>query len=665
VATDISSALESSCQNSTTVLANQTIQQIIESLVNTGNSTISQAARSLTKDLMSEVQTSVGSTYNYILSATQNNVSSAVSLLFPPTNTNATTCDLDLFLQRQTMARYFESVDANAIGFAQGSFVQYSFCNPGGPESLISASSDDPSRSSCNSTKSTGYPNGTLVVCPSFQSFNGTHQLGKIAPCQVYAGFSVSRQIPYRDQLAVPLLLGPNVSALGVWSSPYVQNLNSTGYNSSGSSSDNIIGVSFSFPINLGCAFERYGCFQGAVWGSLTSRSLSAYARAGLDQLNLEYAATSFVQKGGTVPPSLASNISSALYVTDRRSEAILGGAYGDNFTYVPHAVMLPNATRIPIISQSFNYIIGQFGSLSNPALDYPQILFYQNDSLHPCELNTSAISTQFAASNSKTQIEPLEQASTAKFSTSCIIVLTARARSESIAPLFPTLRQADFLIVEALDAELFLTAFAQIYATILSVQKDLKQQNQARVAAGIATGVAIGVATILGGIFLASFISVIVTRPLNRITEAMRRLKNFEFRDPDLDAEKNVSRINDVARIEVTFLSLRDAIEVFARFVPSQVVRGIIAGNARSTELFVENRYVTIAFTDIKGFTSISERLPTRELIYFLTRYLTIMTHIVEAYQGTVTEILGDGLLILWNAPDVTERHEARAVAW
>jgi len=72
----------------------------------------------------------------------------------------------------------------------------------------------------------------------------------------------------------------------------------------------------------------------------------------------------------------------------------------------------------------------------------------------------------------------------------------------------------------------------------------------------------------------------------------------------------------------------------------------------------------VTILFSDIEGFTMISEILDEQSLLHFLTKYLSIMTQVVESYGGVVGEVLGDGILAFWNTPDHVENHPAKACA-
>ncbi|CAK0811259.1 unnamed protein product, partial [Prorocentrum cordatum] len=99
----------------------------------------------------------------------------------------------------------------------------------------------------------------------------------------------------------------------------------------------------------------------------------------------------------------------------------------------------------------------------------------------------------------------------------------------------------------------------------------------------------------------------------------------------------------------------------MFKRYVPNSVVRDIVRGDERAMRLHVSQREVTIMFSDIANFTPIAESLKQVDLLFLLTRYFSIMTRIVETYEGLVAEILGDGLVVFWNTPDDVSDHAAK----
>ncbi len=76
------------------------------------------------------------------------------------------------------------------------------------------------------------------------------------------------------------------------------------------------------------------------------------------------------------------------------------------------------------------------------------------------------------------------------------------------------------------------------------------------------------------------------------------------------------------------------------------------------------KNRTVTILMSDLRGFTAVVERLEPQEVMRFLNRYLEAMVPILLSYQGTIIEMLGDGLLVLFGAPMQRDDDPERAVA-
>ncbi|QTA84456.1 CHASE2 domain-containing protein [Desulfonema magnum] len=75
------------------------------------------------------------------------------------------------------------------------------------------------------------------------------------------------------------------------------------------------------------------------------------------------------------------------------------------------------------------------------------------------------------------------------------------------------------------------------------------------------------------------------------------------------------------------------------------------------------ERRILSIFFSDIQGFTSISERLEPEELTALLNEYLSEMTDIIHEEGGTVDKYEGDAIIAFWNAPLEVSEHAVRAV--
>jgi len=94
----------------------------------------------------------------------------------------------------------------------------------------------------------------------------------------------------------------------------------------------------------------------------------------------------------------------------------------------------------------------------------------------------------------------------------------------------------------------------------------------------------------------------------------------------------------------------------------PRQVKR--LQDNPELLKLGGEKRYCTILFTDVRGFTSLSERLEPEEVTEIMNKVLTIQENAVKANDGMVDKYIGDAMMAIFNAPINLDNHEDRAIA-
>ncbi len=93
----------------------------------------------------------------------------------------------------------------------------------------------------------------------------------------------------------------------------------------------------------------------------------------------------------------------------------------------------------------------------------------------------------------------------------------------------------------------------------------------------------------------------------------------------------------------------------------PRQVAR--LQKNPELLRLGGERRNCTIMFTDVRGFTSMSEKLEPEEVIEIMNKALTIQADAVKANEGMVDKYIGDAMMAVWNAPVDVEDHEQKAI--
>ncbi len=98
-----------------------------------------------------------------------------------------------------------------------------------------------------------------------------------------------------------------------------------------------------------------------------------------------------------------------------------------------------------------------------------------------------------------------------------------------------------------------------------------------------------------------------------------------------------------------------------FSKFVSKSVVDELLK-HPDKLKLGGEKKILTVLFSDIRGFTSISERLTPEELVEHLNIYLQEMTELVFRYQGTLDKYVGDEIMAFWGAPIPFEDHALQA---
>ncbi|HUP30772.1 MAG TPA: adenylate/guanylate cyclase domain-containing protein [Usitatibacter sp.] len=99
-----------------------------------------------------------------------------------------------------------------------------------------------------------------------------------------------------------------------------------------------------------------------------------------------------------------------------------------------------------------------------------------------------------------------------------------------------------------------------------------------------------------------------------------------------------------------------------FSFYVSPEVVARVLA-HPEQLRLGGERREITALFTDLKGFTTLTEKLGAEEVTKLVNEHFTRATAIVKRHGGTVTAFIGDAVMAMWNAPVEQPRHAACAV--
>lgn len=101
--------------------------------------------------------------------------------------------------------------------------------------------------------------------------------------------------------------------------------------------------------------------------------------------------------------------------------------------------------------------------------------------------------------------------------------------------------------------------------------------------------------------------------------------------------------------------------LNAFKTYVSPELVDEI-AKNPNKLRIDGEKKELTVLFSDIAGFTSLSERVPPYELVRLLNQYFAGLTSIVHRHGGTLDKYIGDSVMAFWNAPTETVDHRMLA---
>ena len=102
---------------------------------------------------------------------------------------------------------------------------------------------------------------------------------------------------------------------------------------------------------------------------------------------------------------------------------------------------------------------------------------------------------------------------------------------------------------------------------------------------------------------------------------------------------------------------------KTFGRYLSDEIVASLL-DQPEGLALGGEKRLVTILMSDLRGFTSVAERLPPEQVVRCINHYLEAMTDVILAHRGTIDEFIGDAILAIFGAPIQRPDDARRAVA-
>ncbi len=151
------------------------------------------------------------------------------------------------------------------------------------------------------------------------------------------------------------------------------------------------------------------------------------------------------------------------------------------------------------------------------------------------------------------------------------------------------------------------------------------------------------------------------LTKPIDFEVALARLTTQLELRRAQAELNRRIAEMHQMAEeLKVRNEFVR---QIFGRYVTNEVVQSVLE-SPKGLELGGEKRVVTVLMSDLRGFTSLTERLAPERVVELLNTYLGAMATVIAQYQGMIDEFIGDAILAIFGAPLARPGHPEAAVA-
>jgi class 3 adenylate cyclase len=171
-------------------------------------------------------------------------------------------------------------------------------------------------------------------------------------------------------------------------------------------------------------------------------------------------------------------------------------------------------------------------------------------------------------------------------------------------------------------------------------------------------------------GLGLLAFAAILVAGSISRPLRKMAG-ETVKVAQGDLDIDLSSIRTTDeVGQLAQAFTRMTEGLkererikDTFGRYLTQEVVKRLLESKD-GLKLGGEIREISIMMSDLRGFTALCSSMSPEQVIKFLNRYLGKMVEIILDHRGIIDEIIGDGILAFFGAPENIENHPELAVA-
>lgn len=161
----------------------------------------------------------------------------------------------------------------------------------------------------------------------------------------------------------------------------------------------------------------------------------------------------------------------------------------------------------------------------------------------------------------------------------------------------------------------------------------------------------------ILIAVFVGFLFAKRISKPLSQLEKEMDEVKSFRI----TTGSEISSSLLEVDNMAKSFQGMKLGLQSFQKYVPADLVRELISIGKEAIP-GGEKRELTVYFSDIASFTTISETLSPEELVELLSEYLDSSSQKITEFKGTIDKYIGDSIMAFWGAPIPLETHALNA---
>lgn len=158
-------------------------------------------------------------------------------------------------------------------------------------------------------------------------------------------------------------------------------------------------------------------------------------------------------------------------------------------------------------------------------------------------------------------------------------------------------------------------------------------------------------------GMVLVWFLSILISKPIERIANEAGAITSLDF--SQIITLKTY--IKEISNMQNAFVSMVQSLKSFTRYISFALVKKLMSSKDIA-HVGGETKEITFLFSDINGFTALSENMNPQNLMAYLSMYFQAMTRIILKFKGTVDKYIGDGIMAFWNAPLDDQLHALHA---